>query len=106
MCTWTDMVVVMTQYKVPASFVWVRVCGAHGQPTAISIPVAEYNSMLRLARGSADDAVARVSEVCRDAADRLRRKGHTGSWSTAVRRRALAMLRGSYMPSRADMHTK
>lgn len=99
-----DMRVNMTQHIYPASLVWVRVCGPHGQPTAISIPVAEYTSMLRLARGSGDDAVARVSEVCRDAADRLRRKGHTGNWSTAVRRRALAMLRGSYMPSRADMH--
>jgi hypothetical protein len=100
------MLVDMKEYKVPASFVWVRVCGLNGQPTAINIPVAEYDSMLRLARGSGDDAVARVSEACRDAADRLRRKGHTGSWSTAVRRRALSMLRGSYMPSRAAMHTE
>ena len=104
MCTGLDMLVDMREYKVPVSFVWVRVCGPRGQLTAISIPVAEYNSMLRLARGSGDDAVARVSEACRDAADRLRRKGHTGSWSSAVRRRAMAVLRGAYMPSRAGMH--
>ena len=90
--------------KVPNSFVWVRVFGPGGQPTAISIPVADYNAMLRLARGSSDDPVARVSEVCRDAADRLRRKGCTSNWSAAVRRRALAMLRGSYIPMRAEMH--
>jgi hypothetical protein len=94
----------MTQHTNPASFVWVHVCGPRGQLTAISIPVAEYNLMLRLARGSGDDAVARVSEVCRDSADRLRRTGHTGSWSSAVRRRATAVLRGAYMPSRAEMH--
>ncbi len=88
----------------PNSFVWIRVLGPSGQRTAISIPVADHNTMLRLARGSSDDPVARVSEVCRDAADKLRSMGYTGCWSVAVRRRALAMLRGSYMPVRAEMH--
>ena len=89
--------------KEPNSFVWVRVLGPSGQPTAISIPAADYNAMLRLARGSSDDPVARVSEACRDAADKLRRNGCASNWSAAVRRRALAMLRGSYIPMHAAM---
>ena len=98
------MMVITMVNKVPSSFVWVRVLGPGGQPTAISIPAADYNAMLRLALGSSDDPVARVSEVCRDAANKLRRKGCTSNWSAAVRRRALAVLRGSYIPMRAEMH--
>lgn len=99
------MKVIIIVNKDPNSFVWIRVLGPCGQPTAISIPVADHDTMLRLARGSSDDPIARVSEVCRDAAYKLRRMGYTGCWSAAVRRRALAMLRGSYIPARAAAHT-
>jgi hypothetical protein len=95
----------MSVNRVANSFVWIRVLGPSGQRTAISIPVADHNNMLRLARGSSEDPVARVAEVCRDAADKLRRMGYTGCWSSAVRRRALATLRGSYIPARAAAHT-
>lgn len=77
-----------------------------GGRTTIALREDEYRSMLKLARGSSTDCYARVTEACRDAAEALIKSGYEGAWSEAVRRRALAILRGSYVPDRAARYDR
>lgn len=79
----------------------IAVTARHGGRTSIAVRQDEYDEMLHLARGSSADCKARVTEACREAAATLIKSGHAGAWSPAVRRRALAILRGSYVPDRA-----
>ena len=84
----------------------IAVTGRHGGRTSIAVRQDEYDEMLHLARGSSADCKARVTEVCREAAETLLKSGYAGAWSPAVRRRALAILRGSYVPDRAARHDR
>jgi hypothetical protein len=84
----------------------IAVTGRHGGRTSVAVRQDEYQEMLRLARGSSSDCEARVTEVCRDAAEALIKSRYVGAWSPAVRRRALAILRGSYVPGRAARHDR
>ena len=77
-----------------------------GGRTTIALREDEYHSMLKLARGSSTDCDARVTEACRDAAAARSKSGYEGAWSEAVRRRALAILRGSYLPDRAARYDR
>ena len=77
-----------------------------GGRTTIALREDEYHSMLKLARGSSTDCDARVTEACRDAAAALIKSGYECVWSEAVRRRALAILRGSYLPDRAARYDR
>lgn len=66
--------------------------------TTISVPKAEYDKMLKFAYGekkTANKAIRDVSETV-DKKDLL-----TGDYSLFVRRKALARLRGMYMPAKA-----
>ena len=87
-------------------YVRIGVTNAAGRYSTISIPPKMHERLLQLARGSSKNPAARVTAMCREAADELRHARYSGKLSTAVRRKALRKLCGHYMKSVADSYEK
>jgi hypothetical protein len=88
------------------AFVYVGVINGRGDPSTVCVAVADYDQMLHLARGSSPRPDERVRDVLRKAARTLYEDGYRGRWSPRVRERAVAMLRGSFVPAFADEYDR
>jgi hypothetical protein len=92
----------------PKIYEYVRICvkNAVGQYSTISIPPKKHQHLLQLARGSSSTPAARVTAVCREAANELHAAKYSGKLSLAVHEKALRKLRGSFIQSVADSYDK